>query len=83
VELAPELEAPYRTRVLVRRPVDLASASGTVVVEWLNVSGGIDANPDWTSLADEIVRQGTPGWGSRPSASGWRVGRCWCGHRGR
>lgn len=49
---------PYRTRVLVRRPVRAADASGTVLVEWLNVSGGIDANPDWSSLAEEIVRQG-------------------------
>lgn len=50
--------ADYRTRVLVRRPADAADSSGTVVVEWLNVSGGIDANPDWTSLQEEIVRQG-------------------------
>jgi hypothetical protein len=57
-ELAPDTEAPYRTRVLVRRPADPADESGTVVVEWLNVSGGIDANPDWTSLSEEIVRQG-------------------------
>jgi hypothetical protein len=54
----PDGSAPYRTRVLVRRPADPDAQSGTVVVEWLNVSGGIDANPDWTSLADEITRQG-------------------------
>jgi hypothetical protein len=29
-----------------------------VVVEWLNVSGGLDGNPDWTSLAEEITRNG-------------------------
>ena len=34
------------------------SFSGTVVVEWLNVSSGSDAAPDWTYLADEIVRRG-------------------------
>lgn len=50
--------APYRTRVLVRRPADPADFSGTVVVEWLNVSGGVDANPDYTSLAEELTRQG-------------------------
>ena len=32
--------------------------SGTVVVEWLNVSGGVDADPEWTSLQEEIVRRG-------------------------
>ena len=34
------------------------SFSGTVVVEWLNVSSGSDAAPDWTYLSDEIVRRG-------------------------
>lgn len=50
--------APYRTRVLVRRPTDASAFSGTTVVEWLNVSGGIDANPDYTSLEEELLRQG-------------------------
>ncbi len=50
--------AEYRTRVLVRRPADPEDFSGTVVVEWLNVSGGIDANPDWASLSEELVRRG-------------------------
>lgn len=54
----PNDTAPYRTRVLVRRPADARSFSGTVVVEWLNVSGGLDANPEWTSLQEEITRQG-------------------------
>jgi hypothetical protein len=50
--------APYRTRVLVRRPIDPDRFSGTVVVEWLNVSGGLDAGPDWSSLAEELTREG-------------------------
>lgn len=50
--------APYRTRILVRRPANLAAFSGTVVVEWLNVSGGLDANPDYASLEEEILRRG-------------------------
>ncbi|NLD75053.1 MAG: hypothetical protein GX643_00140 [Acidimicrobiales bacterium] len=50
--------APYRTRVAVRRPADAADFNGTVVVEWMNVSGGIDANPDYVYLADEILRSG-------------------------
>ena len=54
----PDTSAEYRTRVLIRRPADPADASGTVIVEWLNVSGGLDANPDWTSLSEEIIRQG-------------------------
>ena len=50
--------APYATRVAVRRPTAPGSFSGTVVVEWLNVSSGSDAAPDWTYLSDEIVRRG-------------------------
>jgi Alpha/beta hydrolase domain len=57
-KFASDTTAPYRTRVLVRAPADAAKFSGTVVVEWLNVSGGIDADPDWTSLSEEIVRDG-------------------------
>ena len=50
--------ADYATRVAVRRPESPGSFSGTVVVEWLNVSSGSDAAPDWNYLADEIVRRG-------------------------
>ncbi len=49
--------AAYRTRVVVRRPAE-APSSGTLVVEWLNVSSGSDAAPDWTYLAEELVRRG-------------------------
>ena len=54
----PDGHASYRTRVLVRYPADPARFSGTVVVEWLNVSGGVDADPEWASLYQEILRQG-------------------------
>ena len=54
----PDTSAAYRTRILVRRPASAAKFSGTVVVEWLNVSGGVDANPDYASLEEEITRQG-------------------------
>ncbi len=54
-ETAPS-EADFSTRVLIRRPI--ASGTATLVVEWLNVSSGDDAAPDYTYLADEIVRRG-------------------------
>jgi hypothetical protein len=54
----PDSEAPYRTRILVRRPKEVSTFSGTVVIEWNNVSGGVDANPDYASLAEEITRRG-------------------------
>ncbi|MGB3410456.1 MAG: alpha/beta hydrolase domain-containing protein [Microthrixaceae bacterium] len=50
--------ADYRTRVIVRRPERTADFNGTVVVEWLNVSGGLDANPDWAYTVEEITRRG-------------------------
>lgn len=50
--------AAYRTRILVLRPIDAARFDGTVVVEWLNVSGGLDAAPDWIGLHTELVRSG-------------------------
>jgi len=50
--------AEFATRVAVRRPGDPAAFSGTLVVEWLNVSSGQDAAPGWTFLAEEVVRRG-------------------------
>lgn len=55
---APNTSADYRTRIVVRRPEDPGKSSGTTIVEWLNVSGGIDANPDWASFEAELVRNG-------------------------
>jgi hypothetical protein len=49
-------DAPFVTRAVIRRPA--SGGSGTLVVEWLNVSGGQDATPDWNYLAEEIVRRG-------------------------
>ncbi|USX45729.1 alpha/beta hydrolase domain-containing protein [Dietzia kunjamensis] len=57
IQLARADSASFATRVLVRRP-DAARFSGVVLVEWLNVSGGQDAAPEYTYLADEIVRAG-------------------------
>lgn len=53
----PDDEAEYRTRVIVRRPAAPEDFSGTVVVEWFNVSA-IEASPDWAFLAEELVREG-------------------------
>lgn len=50
--------AEFKTRILVYRPMDASGFSGTVVVEWLNVSGGLDAAPDWSSMHTEIFREG-------------------------
>lgn len=50
--------APYTTRAVVMRPVDPRRFNGTVIVEWLNVSGGADAGPDWMLGHNELIREG-------------------------
>lgn len=57
-DLATGADADFRTRVLVRHPADPTRFNGTVVVEWLNVSAGLDAAPDYQFLADELLRGG-------------------------
>jgi hypothetical protein len=51
-------EADFRTRIVVRRPVEASRFSGTVVVEWNNVSAGIDGSPDWILLHRHLAAQG-------------------------
>lgn len=50
--------ADYTTRLVVVTPADRARFNGTVLVEWLNVSGGIDAPAVWMMAHREIVRAG-------------------------
>ena len=50
--------APYTTRIAVYRPIDPKKFNGTVLVEWLNVSGGTDDSPEWTLSHNELVRDG-------------------------
>ena len=55
---SPASSAPYKTRILVYMPIKPSKFKGTVVVEWLNVSGGVDAGPDWTLTHTELIRDG-------------------------
>ena len=50
--------AAYKTRIVVYRPKQAANFNGTVIVEWLNVSGGLDAAPGWINAHTELMRQG-------------------------
>ena len=50
--------AAYKTRIVVFRPADPHKFKGTVMVEWLNVSGGVDAAPDWVAGHVEMIRDG-------------------------
>ena len=57
-KVAPGEAAAYRTRVVVYRPIDAQRFNGTVFVEWLNVSGGLDAAPDWIMGHTQLIRSG-------------------------
>jgi hypothetical protein len=50
--------APFKTRVVVCRPEDPARFNGSVLVEWFNVSGGLDAGPDFLFLHRHLMREG-------------------------
>jgi hypothetical protein len=50
--------APYTTRVLVRRPASRARFSGNVVVEMLNPSNLFDLNLGWAISGKQMVRSG-------------------------
>jgi Alpha/beta hydrolase domain len=64
--------APYRTRVLVRRPKNPAKFKGVVEVEWLNVTAGLDAAPDWGFGHAEMLRGGFVWIGVSAQAAGVR-----------
>lgn len=49
-------QAPYRTRLLVRVPEDRSRFNGTVVVEWLNVSGNVDVDVDFGYMHSELLQ---------------------------
>jgi len=58
-EAARAASAPFKTRIVVLRPEDPARFDGTTVVEWMNVSGGLDAAPDCLFLRRHMMRQGS------------------------
>ena len=56
--VTPGDSADFTTRMVVLRPADRTQFNGTVLVEWLNVSGGIDAPAVWMMAHREMVRAG-------------------------
>lgn len=51
----PAATAAYTSRMLVRAPIDPRRFNGTVVVEWLNVSGQRDIDVDWNYGYQELL----------------------------
>ncbi len=56
--VAPSSQAAYKSRIVVRHPIDAEHFNGTVIVEWINVTGTVDASPDWMQMHDELIRRG-------------------------
>jgi hypothetical protein len=54
----PASSATYRTRIIVRRPGNPSDWSGTVVVEWLNVSGPFETPAEWSYTSAALVDAG-------------------------
>lgn len=49
---------PYRTRMIVRRPVSAGDFNGTVIMEWQNVTGGYEPDALWLASHDHLIRRG-------------------------
>lgn len=49
---------PYRTRIVVRRPVSPARFNGTVLVEWTNVTNNMDMENTWFQIYEHVMRSG-------------------------
>jgi len=56
--VTPSGAADFTTRIVSLTPADRARFNGTVLVEWLNVSGGIDAPAVWMMAHREMLRAG-------------------------
>lgn len=49
---------PYRTRIVVRRPISRRRFNGVVLLEWQNVSAGYELDAHWAPSWQHIVEQG-------------------------
>jgi hypothetical protein len=56
--VTPTSSAPYKTRIIVRRPIDMRRFNGTVVVEWMNATTGRDLDVGWVFGSNELLREG-------------------------
>ncbi len=75
-------DVPFKTRIVVRRPVDRGRSNRVVVVEWNNVSNRFDADNVWLSSWAHLVRSGytwvgvtAQGYGGAETLSSWNPRR--------
>lgn len=68
---------PFKTRVLVRRPANASTFTGTVVVEWNNVTAGRDLDIDWFQSHEHFIRSGYAWVGVTPQRVGVEALKVW------
>ncbi|MCJ7437122.1 MAG: hypothetical protein MUP97_05095 [Acidimicrobiia bacterium] len=62
--------APYTSRMVVYRPEDPEDFSGTVYVEWLNVTAGFETPAVYGLVHNQVVREGAAWIGVSAQAGG-------------
>ncbi|WP_157592033.1 alpha/beta hydrolase domain-containing protein [Solirubrobacter soli] len=58
-QVKPSTTAPYKTRIIVRRPIDMSRFNGTVVFEWMNATTGRDLDVGWIFGHNELLKSGS------------------------
>ncbi|MSO77980.1 MAG: hypothetical protein EXQ79_00045 [Acidimicrobiia bacterium] len=69
-KVKPADTAPFATRIVVYRPASADDFSGTVFVEWLNVTAGFDTGAAWTASHTQIIRSGAAWVGVSAQSAG-------------
>jgi hypothetical protein len=49
---------PFKTRIVVRRPIELSKFNGKVLAEWQNVTAGFDLEPEWDGDPYALMKAG-------------------------
>ena len=49
---------PYRTRIVVRRPISARRSTASFIAEWYNVSNQWDQEVDWFQTHEHLLREG-------------------------
>jgi hypothetical protein len=49
---------PYKTRMVVRRPLSAKDFNGTILMEWQNVTAGYEPDALWIASHDHLIRKG-------------------------
>lgn len=80
---APASTSGYKTRIVVRRPGDPSDWNGTVIVEWLNVSGPFEIYAAWSYTWPAMVDAGVVHIALSAQAFGIEGGESLLGDMGR